>query len=64
MSTQPTAEQSSVTLTRNAKGAVQFDVKVYDADAAIAKTRATEIFDALNTKYPPPVEGTAKGDKS
>lgn len=59
-----TTEQSSVTLTRNAKGHVQFDVKVYDADPRKAQAAATEIFDQLTTKYPAPAEGGAKGEKS
>lgn len=57
-------EQSSVTLTRKAKGQVQFDVKVYDANAATAQKRATEIFDELTRKYPMPAEGGTKGEKS
>ncbi len=58
------AEQSSVTLTRNAKGQVQFDVKVYDADPRKAQAAASAIFDDLTTKYPAPAEGGAKGEKS
>lgn len=45
-------EQSSVTLTRNAKGGVQPEVKVYDTDPTRAQQKATEIFDALCSKYP------------
>ncbi len=48
-----TREQlSSVSLNRNAKGGVQPEVKVYDADAAKAAAQAQTIFDDLCTKYP------------
>lgn len=41
----------SVTLSTNAKGGVQFEVKVYDADPAVAATRAVEILDTLRKSY-------------
>lgn len=43
---------SSVSLTRNAKGGIQPEVKVYDADPAKASAQASEIFNALCEKYP------------
>jgi hypothetical protein len=46
------ADLSSVTLVRNAKGGVQPEVKVYDADPEQARQRAVYIFEQLITKYP------------
>jgi len=46
---------SSVTLSRNAKGIVQPEVKVYDPDPDKASKEAVRIFDELAAKYPQPV---------
>lgn len=42
----------SVTLSTNAKGGVQAEVKVYDADPQRAALRAAEVLEALRRKYP------------
>lgn len=44
--------QSSVSGTRNAKGEMQFDVKVYDADPYEAARIMREIADSLRGAYP------------
>jgi hypothetical protein len=46
------ASESSVETSRNAKGDMQFTVKVYDADPLEAKRLAVEIADSLRTMYP------------
>jgi hypothetical protein len=43
---------SSVTLTRNAKGQVQHEIKIYDPDPEKAKATAVKLFDELTAKYP------------
>lgn len=49
----PRAEpESSVTLTRNAKGDVQIEVVVRSVDAAAAYDEAVELFDTANARYP------------
>jgi hypothetical protein len=61
--------QSSVSLTRNAKGDVQFEAKVYDADPFEAERKAKEIAARLRATFPmhdgtvgsPMVEVPAKG---
>ncbi len=45
-------QMSSVTLSRNAKGGVQPEVKVYHLDPAFAKDAAVRIFDELVALYP------------
>ncbi|MEO8605068.1 MAG: hypothetical protein ABI629_21050 [bacterium] len=62
--TEPRQDQlSSVSLTRNAKGGVQPEVKVYDVDAGKAQATAMKIFDELNTKYPHVADPTKAGGK-
>lgn len=49
----PRAEpESSVSLTRNAKGDVQIEVVVRAADSASAYDQAVELFDTAAAKYP------------
>lgn len=43
---------SSVQLTRNAKGGIQPEVKVYAADATQAAEQAQQIFNDLCARYP------------
>jgi hypothetical protein len=43
---------SKVVLTLNAKGDVQIEVDVSDADPAKAAERASNLFDVLRAKYP------------
>lgn len=50
--TEQSPSVSSVTLSRNAKGGVQPEVKVYDPDPAKAKDLAVKLFDELAAKYP------------
>jgi hypothetical protein len=45
---------SSVTLTRNAKGVAQFEVIVRHADPAEARRIATVVYDDLVFRYPHP----------
>ncbi len=47
-----TEPESSVTLTRNAKGDVQVEVVVRATDSASAYDQAVELFDAAAKKYP------------
>jgi hypothetical protein len=59
-------ENSSVTLTRNAKGQTQIEVTVRTdrdaiATADLAHAKATEIYDALCEAYPLALEPAAKG---
>lgn len=59
----PTRDRSSVSITRNAKHHVQFEVTIYAGDvgaetAEQAEQLATAIADRLAAKYPPPVEPT------
>lgn len=42
---------SSVEIKRNAKGDVEFRVKVYDDEISIARKLAMSSFEALNKKY-------------
>lgn len=42
---------SSCEISQNAKGEVSFSVKVYDADPAIAATRASAVLDTLRATY-------------
>lgn len=44
--------ESSVELTRNAKGEMQFSAKVYDSDALNAERLAKEIANRLRSTYP------------
>src|SRR5690242_20661109 len=44
--------ESSVELSRNAKGETQISVKVYDRDAGEAENRAKDIFTRLRATYP------------
>ena len=46
------ASQSSVDLKRNAKGTVEFSVKVYGGNAVSAAQEASKVFDSLNNEYP------------
>ena len=43
---------SSVSLSRNAKGQTQIDVKVYNEDATLAKIAASNLYDILCNQYP------------
>lgn len=45
---------SKVSLSLNAKGDVQIEVDVNDADAQVASATASVLFDALREKYPRP----------
>lgn len=45
-------QMSSVTLSRNAKGQVQPEVKVYDVDPDLAEAKAIRIFEHLCGTYP------------
>ncbi|TMC48776.1 MAG: hypothetical protein E6J20_18580 [Chloroflexi bacterium] len=56
MQRKPSEPESSVTLSRNAKGAFQFEVTVRGADVLMCKRSAEVITDALATKYPYPSE--------
>jgi hypothetical protein len=51
----PSEPESSVSLTRNAKGHVQFEVVVRDPDPERAESLATFIFNGLAAAYPYPV---------
>jgi hypothetical protein len=46
------ASESSVETSRNAKGDMQFTVKVYDGDPLEAKRLAVEIANSLRATYP------------
>jgi hypothetical protein len=48
---------SSVTITRNAKGVAQFEVVVRNADPAEAQRIATEVYNDLVFRYPHPDNG-------
>ena len=52
LTTRRATEGASVELSRNAKGDVQFSVKVTDDDPDAAHAAAVAIFDALEEKYP------------
>lgn len=61
--TAPTRDRSSVSISRNAKHHVQYEVTIYAGDfgadtAADAEQLATAIADRLAVKYPPPAEPT------
>ena len=43
---------SKVSLSLNAKGDVQIEVDVNDADPAVAAKQASDLFDVLRAKYP------------
>ena len=49
-----TGYESSVTLTRNAKGLTQFEVVVRDPDPNAAYRKGRELYDALEQLYPYP----------
>jgi len=44
--------ESSVEITRNSKGIIQFSIKEYGADLEKTKLNAIDKFDALVKKYP------------
>lgn len=48
----PSEPTSKVSLTWNAKGDVQIEVDVSDADTKAAADRASKTFDVLRAKYP------------
>lgn len=50
--------ESSVSLSRNAKGATQVEVTVRAANATDADALAQEIYDTLVAKYPYPASGS------
>lgn len=50
---QATEPQSSVELSRNAKGETQITVKVYDADPDVASGTAQSLYDSLCRQYAP-----------
>ena len=50
----PSEPESSVTITRNAKGVAQFEVTVRSADYGEAQAAARRLFDALCSDYPYP----------
>ena len=54
LSRRPSEPESSVSLTRNAKGVTQCDVTVRGPDAAACKALAVELYDALRMRYPLP----------
>lgn len=59
----PARDRSSVTISRNAKHAFQFEVTIYAGDAGAetvedAEQLAAAITDRLVAKYPPPPEPT------
>ena len=56
----PAPPESSVSLSRNAKGVAQFEVVVRGADAEACKREAAAIFDHLATIYPYPVASGAE----
>jgi hypothetical protein len=61
----PAEPESSVSLTRNAKGVTQCDVTVRGIDAAECAALATQLYDELRVRYPLPsgftgAEGEAK----
>jgi hypothetical protein len=51
LATQPVQPQSSVEISRNAKGAAQWTVKAYAADAAAASELAQALYDELAARY-------------
>ena len=51
---QPSEPQSSVEIARNAKGAPQWTVKVYDHNPAGASELAQALYDELATRYGAP----------
>jgi hypothetical protein len=55
----PSEPESSVTLTRNAKGIVQFEVTIRSAVADVAFDIAKAMFDELAGTYPYPTENGA-----
>jgi len=63
VSRQPTPPESSVELTRNAKGDVQISVTARGWDAAEAAATAQRLFDSLCAFYPrSDTNPTTKGD--
>jgi hypothetical protein len=55
LSRRPAEPESSVSITRNAKGVAQFEVVIRGADADECRTKAGVIFDDLCAVYPYPV---------
>lgn len=51
----PSEPESSVSLTRNAKGAVQIEVTVRGVDARACQQHATLLYEELALAYPYPV---------
>ena len=52
MGRRPAEPESSVEITRNAKGAIQFSVTVRDADPEHAYTVAVELAERIEAQYP------------
>ena len=52
MATRRSDPTSKVALTLNAKGDVQIEVDVNDADPKVAAQHAADLFDVLRAKYP------------
>ena len=57
MGRRPAEPESSVTITRNAKGVAQFEVTVRGPSVSDCHTVAEQVYDALCTTYPYPVHG-------
>lgn len=62
LSRRPAEPESSVTISRNAKGVAQFEVTVRGTDAAACQDEAEKIFDALSLGYPYPVSTNGGAD--
>lgn len=56
MSRRPSEPESSVTISRNAKGVAQFEVTVRGGDASACLIDAEDIFAYLERRFPYPVE--------
>lgn len=56
----PAPPESSVTMTRNARGVVQFEVTVRHESAATAEAVCKELFAGLASEFPYPVENGGK----
>jgi len=61
LSRTPSAAESSVSMSRNAKGVAQFEVTVRGPDPADCHSEAERIYDALCAAYPyPTTNGSAE----
>ncbi len=54
MNRRPSEPESSVTISRNAKGVAQFEVTVRGHDEDICEIKAQAIYDALVARFPYP----------